>query len=104
MSHSFQVPDDLYTEIATYAARHGQSPDLLLMDLVKEGVEQLKQTDSMAALRKIPYDPSHDPLAPFIGAFDSGNEELGWIERHDEFFAGSGKGSICPVCTPASRR
>jgi len=72
MSHSFQVPDDLYTEIATYAARHGQSPDLLLMDLVKEGVEQLKQTDSMAALRKIPYDPSHDPLAPFIGAFDSG--------------------------------
>jgi hypothetical protein len=74
MSHSFQVPDDLYTEIATYAARHGQSPDLLLMDLVKEGVEQLKQTDSMAALRKIPYDPAHDPLAPFIGAFDSGNK------------------------------
>ncbi len=77
MSHSFQVPDDLYTELATYAARRGQSPDVLLMDLVKEGVEQLKQTDSMAALRKIPYDPAHDPLAPFIGAFDSGNDERG---------------------------
>ena len=72
MSHSFQVPDDLYTEIATYAAQRGQSPDVLLMDLVKDGVEQLKQTDSMAALRKIPYDPAHDPLAPFIGAFDIG--------------------------------
>jgi hypothetical protein len=92
MSHSFQVPDDLYTELATYAARRGQSPDVLLMDLVKEGVEQLKQTDSMAALRKIPYDPAHDPLAPFIGAFDSGNDEPGWIERHDEFFAGRGEG------------
>jgi hypothetical protein len=72
MSHSFQVPDDLYTELATYAARRGQSPDVLLMDLVKEGVEQLKQTDSMAALRKIPYDPAHDPLArssvPLIAA------------------------------------
>ena len=92
MSHSFQVPDDLYTELATYAARRGQSPDVLLMDLVKEGVEQLKQTDSMAALRKIPYDPAHDPLAPFIGAFDSGNDEPGWIERHDEFFAGRVEG------------
>ncbi len=57
MSHSFQVPDDLYTELATYAARRGQSPDVLLMDLVKEGVEQLKQTDSMAALRKMPPYP-----------------------------------------------
>ncbi|HKF37965.1 MAG TPA: hypothetical protein VKB35_13805 [Ktedonobacteraceae bacterium] len=93
MSHSFQVPDDLYTELATYAARRGQSPDVLLMNLVKDGVEQLKQTDSMAALRKGPYDPAHDPLASFIGAFDSGNEEPGWIERHDEFFAGTGEGS-----------
>ncbi len=93
MNHSFQVPDDLYTELAIYAARHGQSPDVLLMDLVKEGVEQLKQTDSIAALHKMPYDPAHDPLAPFIGAFDSGNEERGWIERHDEFFAGRGEGS-----------
>ncbi len=54
MSHSFQVPDDLYMEIATYAARRGQSPDVLLIGLVKDGVEQLKQTDAMAALRKIP--------------------------------------------------
>ncbi len=34
MSHSFQVPDDLYTELATYAARRGQSPDVLLMESV----------------------------------------------------------------------
>ena len=85
MSHSFQVPDDLYTELATYAARLGQSPDVLLMDLVKEGVEQLKQTDSTAALRKIPYDPAHDPLAPFIGAFESGNDEPHY---RSSFYAG----------------
>ena len=70
----------------------GKALTCSLLDLVKEGVEQLKQTDSMAALRKVPYDPAHDPLAPFIGAFDSGNDEPGWIERHDEFFAGRGEG------------
>jgi len=25
-------------------------------------------------------------------SFDSGNDEPGWIERHDEFFAGRGEG------------
>ena len=48
----------------------------------------MKQTDSMAALPNVLYDPAHDPLAPFIGAFDSGNDDPSWIERHDEYFAG----------------
>ena len=34
MSHVFQVPDDIYTEIAAYAAQRGQTPDALLMALV----------------------------------------------------------------------
>ena len=74
MGHTFQLPDDIYSEIANYAAQHGQTPDALLTELVKEGVEQLKHTDKMAAIRKINYDPAHDPLAPFIGAMDSGEE------------------------------
>jgi hypothetical protein len=94
MSHIFRLPDDIYAEIATYAARHGQNPDALVMDLVKDGVEQLKQTDSMAAVLPIPYDPANDPLAPFIGAFDFGNDESGWIERHDEYFAGGWEGGM----------
>ena len=81
MSHVFRVPDEVYREIAAYAAQHGQTPDALLIALVKEGMEQLKQTDSMAAIPKVFYDPAHDPLAPFIGAFDGGDDDPGWIER-----------------------
>ena len=91
MSHNFQIPDDIYTELVNYAAQHGQSPDTLLIEMVKEGVEQLKQTDSMVAIRKVSYNPANDPLAPFIGAFDSGNDDSGWIERHDEIFSGNGE-------------
>ena len=87
MGHIFQIPDDVYTELAAYAAQHGENPDALLMTLVKEGVEQLKQTDSMVAVHKISYNPAHDPLAPFVGAFDSGNEDPSWIEQHDNYFA-----------------
>jgi hypothetical protein len=92
MSHIFRLPDDIYSEIASYAAQHGQTPDALLITLVKEGVEQLKHTDKMAAIRKGNYDPAHDPLAPFIGSVDSGEEDSGWIERHDEYFGGSERG------------
>ena len=91
MSHVFYIPDDIYIELLSYAKQHGQNPDALLMTLVKEGVEQLKQTDSMVAIHKVSYNPANDPLAPFIGAFDSGSDEPGWIERHDEYFADGGQ-------------
>ena len=84
MSYVFQVPDEIYTEIASYAAQRGQTPDALLIELVTEGVEQLKQEASTAPV----YDATHDPLAPFIGAFDSGDDDPGWIERHDVYFVG----------------
>lgn len=89
MSHVFQVPDEIYNEVVAYAAQRGQTPDALLVALVRGGVELLRQVESTATSKseqKAPYDPAHDPLAPFIGAFDSG-EDPGWIERHDEYFA-----------------
>jgi len=86
MSYVFQVPDEIYTEIAAYAAQRGQTPDAVLIELVAEGVEHLKQAESTAPLHKALY----DPLAPFIGAFDSGGDDLGWIEQHDAYFAGHG--------------
>jgi len=87
MSHVFQIPDDIYAEIAAYAAQRGQNPDTLLTRLVTEGVELLKRVDSTTPASDPWYDPVHDPLAPFIGAFDSGDDP-GWIERHDAYFAG----------------
>ena len=87
MSYVFRVPDEIYTEVASYAAQRGQTPDALLIELVAEGVEQLKHGE---AAHEAPYDPTQDPLAPFIGAFDSGDDDAGWIERHDVYFAGNG--------------
>ena len=88
MSYIFPIPDEIYTKIATYAEERGQTPDALLMTLVTEGVELLKQVEATASTHKVSYDPAHDPLAPFIGAFDSGSDDHGWIERHDACFAG----------------
>src|SRR5438874_12278586 len=88
MSHVFQVPDDIYTEIATYAAQRGQTPDALLIALLAGGIELLKRVEATPLLHEVPYDPAHDPLAPFIGAFDGGEDDPGWIERHDQYFAG----------------
>ncbi len=46
MSHVFQIPDDLYSEVAAYAAQRGQTPDALLIALVTGGVELLKRVES----------------------------------------------------------
>jgi hypothetical protein len=88
MSHIFQVPDDIYGEIVTYAAKRGLTPENLLMTLLEEGVDQLKQTDSMRAIQKVPYDPAHDPLAPFIGRYEIDTEDFDWIDQHDKYFGG----------------
>ncbi len=89
MSYVFRVPDEIYTEVASYAAQRGQTPDALLIELVTEGVEQLKHGEPGY---QGAYDPTFDPLAPFIGAFDSGDDVPGWIEQHDMYFAGNDEG------------
>lgn len=87
MSHVFQIPDDMYDELVAYAAQRGQTLDLLLMTLLTEGVELLKQGETPASLHAVHYNPAKDPLAPFIGAFES-DDDPGWIEQHDTYFAG----------------
>ena len=41
-------------------------------------------------IQKIPIIHRHamgsDPLDAFVGAFDFGDDDPGWIERHDEYF------------------
>jgi len=95
MSHIFQIPDDICGEIATYAAKRGQTPDTLLSNPLEEGIDQLKHTDSLAAIRNVSYDPAKDPLAPFIGKFETNSKDLDWIERHDEYF-GSNRSPFHP--------
>lgn len=86
MSHQFSIPDDIYNEIAVRAEQRGQTPDALLISLLLESVELLKQGDTPASLHAVRHNSADDPLAPFIGVFDSGEDDPGWIERHDEVF------------------
>ena len=87
MSHQFSIPDDIYNEIVTHAVQRGQSPDALLVSLLAEGVELLRQGDTPTSLHAVhSTSPAYDPLAPFIGIFDSGEGDPHWIERHDEIF------------------
>lgn len=87
MDYTFHIPEEIYHDIITYATQNGQTPDELVVALIADAVVQLKHTDSYAAVRLPPYDPASDPLAPFIGAFDSGVDEPGWVEKHDIYFS-----------------
>ncbi len=105
MGHTFQISDHIYAEIATHAARHGQNPNELLVELITEAVEQLKRTDSYVEVYAKPYDPANDPLAPFIGAFDSGEDDSRWIEQHDTYFSRDyGEEHGCLRCSPDKSR
>jgi hypothetical protein len=55
MSHVFQIPDDLYSEVAAYATQRGQTPDALLMALVTGGVELLKRVESTVPTHEVQY-------------------------------------------------
>jgi hypothetical protein len=73
MDHTIIIPADLYARLAAYAAKQGQTPDEVIIELATEIVE------SESADEEVPgYDPADDPLAPFIGAFDLGDDP-GWV-------------------------
>lgn len=88
MSHSVEisVPDLLYEKLAAYAKQQGEEVETAAEAALALGVGQLAivQADAEAV-----YDPALDPLAPFIGAF-AFEDDPGWMERHDEYFAGEG--------------
>lgn len=85
MSHMIEISDELYAKIATYAKNQGQSVESVAQLCLSAGVQTVVPTECK---QEFVYDPSNDPLAPFIGAIDSGDDDPGWIELHDEYFAG----------------
>ncbi len=88
MSHVFQVPDDIYAEVVTCAALHGQTPDVFFITLLKEGMESLKQKKATTQTNEATSGKVHDPLAPFVGTLDSVGEDFAWMEEwHDDYFA-----------------
>lgn len=68
MSHAFEVPEEIYNELAAHAARYGQTPDELFVALISAALERLKQAHVSVAIH-IPSDSLvTDPLVPFVEA------------------------------------
>jgi len=89
MNMQISLPEDLYARLAAIAAQRGQSAEALLREaatqIVEEASDIIPATTTEVFVEG--YDPAADPLAPFIGMFDFG-EDPGWIERHDAIFGG----------------
>lgn len=86
MSHSIQLPDDLYEQIALRARQQGQTPDELLIAWLREHTHQEQPSRQDSPDQDLPdYDPAHDPIARFIGAFAFGVGDL--ATNHDRYLA-----------------
>lgn len=83
MSMKIEVPDDLYAKVASYAKRHGQTPEQVLLASVAEVLQQDQQIPTAGGEE----DPDIDPIAPFIGTFTFGRGDL--AEHHDAYLAES---------------
>jgi len=85
MAQVVQFPDELYTQIAAYAAQQHETPDEVILSWVREAAQQVKAQAAPATQEEPVYDPATDPLSPFIGQFHSGDPLL--AERHHEYLA-----------------
>lgn len=90
MNIQITLPEDIYARLAAIAAQRSQSAEGLLREAATQIVATASDTSPSARsdddMYVEGYDPATDPLAPFIGMYAS--DDPGWIERHDEYFAG----------------
>ena len=84
MSHTVQVPDELYDKLASYARDQGTTPDDMLIAWAGEIVRREEQRQ---ARQEESEDVISDPIAPFIGAFTFGVGDL--AEQHDSYLSES---------------
>ncbi len=85
MSRFVQIPDELYERVASYAAERGRTIDEFVSVCLAAGVEQLA-SDSTGYV----YNPAEDPIAKFIGAFDSADQPPLQPHEHDLYFSQAG--------------
>lgn len=89
MSHAVYISDELYSKLAERAQQEGQSLDAF----VEEHLASVATQPPITEDEEGEYDPAMDPLAPFIGAF-AFDDDPGWMERHDEYFAAEGRPDV----------
>jgi len=94
MSHAFQIPDDLYTKLAMYAAQRNQTPENLFLAWAREVTQ--KQEESRTSVPSEPknvdqseQDKSEEdlqsPLFQIAGMFAI--NDPGWADKHDQYLA-----------------
>ncbi len=97
MSHVFQIPDDLYTKLATYAAHHNQTPEALFLAWASEvAYKEESITSNSPELEKADQASTEEqgkgeeeflksPLFQIAGMFAI--NEPGWADKHDTYLA-----------------
>ena len=86
MSHTFEISDETYQTLISFAATRGQKPEDLLeqwLDEVPTRVAAQPSSDPSANAEAGGYDPTIDPLASFLGAFEATAPEV--VRKHDAY-------------------
>ena len=91
MSHTFQISDEEYTKIFSYAQSHNETPEALFQAWVSEVIRQEAQRSRIRAQmdqdRQEADEEGPLDLLQIAGIFSVG--EPGWADRHDEIFGGA---------------
>lgn len=94
MSHTIQIPDDIYEKLAAYAAQWKQTPEALFLDWANTLTHRWEETTAMelgdCEQEVMDRDDKEEELATqsllrISGMFAIG--EPGWADRHDEYLA-----------------
>lgn len=93
MSHVFQLPDEQYTKLVTYAAQQNQTPEALLQAWINEAIHNLEALTASHRTEQADQEGQagreeellNSPLFQVAGIFSIG--EPGWADRHDEYLA-----------------
>jgi len=93
MGHTFQISDEEYAKLAAYAAKQGQSPEMLFLECVRAITRDMEKIASVSSGRPMVQERLagdeeevlNSPLFQVAGMFAI--DEQGWADRHDEYLA-----------------
>ena len=88
MARTFEITEDAYQKLIDVSRDRGETPQ----QLFQEWLEDIQQLPRSRDQRSNPWaimdgacDPDKDPLAPFIGTFETDTPDL--LIRHDQYLA-----------------
>lgn len=80
MSHTLELPDEVYERIAAYAASRGQTPAEVVREWAATSADVEAKTDEQRV-----GNPAVDPWAGFRGISRAVSPDS--VDRHDEYLA-----------------